>query len=200
MLTDMLFLILFIGLNIASAFHVPLQHSRSHSRSYPFITEETNESRLRYKDDRDVDTEKNLSITRIKKSVRSPSSSFSRVTKSTAIQNLVTIDNLDDFKDYMNSSNDKVLVVRFFASWCQNCKRTEPSFNRFVRRNPNIAFVNIPFTKNNADLHMALNVSAVPYGQIYISSKLVDEMSLTMKNWSHFEKSVKQYYTVETSR
>ena len=46
---------------------------------------------------------------------------------------------------------------------------------------------------------MALNVSAVPYGQIYISSKLVDEMSLTMKNWSHFEKSVKQYYMVETS-
>ena len=119
MLADMLLLILFIGLNIASAFNVPLQHSRSHSRSYTFITEEINDSRLQYKDDRDIDTDKNVSITKIKESVHPPSPSFSRVTKSTAIHNLVTIDNLDDFRDYMNSNEDKVLVVRFFASWCQ---------------------------------------------------------------------------------
>lgn len=70
------------------------------------------------------------------------------------------------------------------------CKGTEPSFNRFARRNPHISFVNIPFTKNNAQLHESLNVKSVPYGHIYQRAELVDEMNLSTKNWSVFEKSV----------
>ncbi len=70
------------------------------------------------------------------------------------------------------------------------CKETEPSFNRFARRNPNISFVKIPFTKDNAKIHEILNVKAVPYGQIYQRARLVHEMNLTKKDWALFEDSV----------
>merc|ERR1711976_197054 len=116
--------------------------------------------------------------------------SKSRIIRSTPIQNVVTIETMDDFRDHIHAHQDKVVVVRFSASWCKMCKRTEPSFNRFARRNPNISFVNIPYNQRNSKLHESLNVSSVPYGHIYHSAKLVDEMSLSSKNWSSFEHSV----------
>jgi len=114
----MLVLILFIGLNIAS--NAFLQRSTRH---HPFLAGGTINSRLQYKDDKDIDDEKNVSVVQVGQPANlnshSSSSFSSRVTKSTPIPNLVAIDNLVDFNAYMNSNQDKVLVVRFFATWCQ---------------------------------------------------------------------------------
>jgi thiol-disulfide isomerase/thioredoxin len=145
-------------------------------------------------DEEDGNDDKIKEIVERKKRLLSPS----RVIRSTPIKNIVSIETLDDFIDYMHNNRDEhqVVVVRFFASWCKTCKRTEPSFYRLVRRNPNIKFVNIPFTQHNSDLHETLNVSAVPYAHIYQSAKLIDEMKLnTTKHWSGFEQSVKKLNT-----
>ena len=43
----------------------------------------------------------------------------SRVVRSTPIKNVVTLETMDDFKQHIESNEDKVVVVRFFASWCR---------------------------------------------------------------------------------
>jgi thiol-disulfide isomerase/thioredoxin len=158
----------------------------------PVIKDNKRNSLLQYKNTHGED-EGNVAATEMKKPVERRKSSSSRVISSTPIKNLVTLDNLDDFIACMKKNEDKVVVVRFFANWCQTCKRAEPTFFRFARRNPSITFINIPFTKTNTDLHRALNVSVVPYGQIYSSTELVEEMKLTSKNWFNFEETMKKY-------
>ena len=43
----------------------------------------------------------------------------SRVVRSTPIKNVVTLETMDDFKQHIDSNQDKVVVVRFFATWCR---------------------------------------------------------------------------------
>ncbi len=49
----------------------------------------------------------------------SRSKSTERVLKSSPIQNLITIESLEDFNDCMYNNRDKVVAVRFFSSWCK---------------------------------------------------------------------------------
>lgn len=126
--------------------------------------------------------------------VSTPKSSSKRVLRSSPIQNLITIENIDDFTDCIQANRKKVVVARFFASWCKTCKQTEPSFVRFARRNPNIVFMNIPFNKRDNKLFEELHVNAVPYSHVYQSGELVEEMRLTSKHFSKFEATVKDYY------
>jgi thiol-disulfide isomerase/thioredoxin len=148
--------------------------------------------RLNYKNSDDDDNEKNkLSHQNIQKKANV------RVLKSTPIKNVIQIESLNEFESYMESIQNQQLlvVVRFYATWCKTCRKTEPFFFRFARRNPNITFLNIPFTQTNSNLHQALNVSSVPFGHIYHSTQLVEEMK--MNNWSMFEETVKHYATSE---
>ena len=41
------------------------------------------------------------------------------ISRSTPLQNIVTLETLDDFIDHMSSNKDKVVVARFSASWCR---------------------------------------------------------------------------------
>lgn len=119
----------------------------------------------------------------------------SRVTgRSNPIKNIIEIETLDKFRECMDENKDvKLIVVRFYATWCKTCKKTQPFFFRFARRNPDITFINIPYTQDNWTLHEALNVSSVPFGHIYHSTKLVEEMNLN--DWSIFERTIVGYHT-----
>ena len=50
------------------------------------------------------------------------------VSRSTPNKNIVTLETLDDFIDYMYLNKEKVVVVRFFASWCK-VRDTRVSFH-----------------------------------------------------------------------
>lgn len=104
-----------------SGFNIHQSHTQpSASRIHHPLVDDMKHSSLQYKHTHEED-EGSVATEKLKKPVERRKSSFSRVLSSTPIANLVNVDNLEDFIKCMDNNKDKVVVVRFHASWCQVC-------------------------------------------------------------------------------
>jgi hypothetical protein len=64
------------------------------------------------------------------------------------------------------------------------------------RYTPDVKFVDVPVTNDNANLHQGLGVPSLPFGHIYHpSAGLVEELKLTRKFFPVYEQSLHSYYT-----
>jgi hypothetical protein len=74
-----------------------------------------------------------------------------------------------------------------------------PSFYRFVREleHENVLFVDCPVTSQNAELHSALGVTAIPSAHIYhpLAGGLVESSRMSRAHYSRFEATVRSYVT-----
>jgi hypothetical protein len=60
---------------------------------------------------------------------------------------------------------------------------------------PDVKFVDVPVTNDNANLHQGLGVPSLPFGHIYHpSAGLVEELKLTRKFFPEYETSLHSYY------
>jgi len=113
-----------------------------------------------------------------------------RVVSSTPIKNLFAVDTIEDYAEFMEQHKTDLVVIRFFAPWCKACASIAPSYNRLARRHPEAFFLDIACTAKNTHLYEGLNVPYVPYGHIYNSDDLIDEMKMSKSNWKVFEAAV----------
>lgn len=115
--------------------------------------------------------------------------------KSKAPENLVRIETLEEYKRIVGGSKDeKVVAVRFFAPWCKACKAIAPSFYRLSVTYPDILFVDVPVTPENANLHQGLGVPSLPFGHIYHpEGGLVEEVKISKKYFPDFARALKSY-------
>ena len=107
------------------------------------------------------------------------------------IQNVIS---LEDFSNVIEKGRDenKVVVVRFIASWCKTCKFLRPHFDKAASSNPSVIFVEVPVLENNSNLHQGLGVESVPFGHIYHPTKgLVEETTLSRKTFGAFVDLIK---------
>lgn len=107
------------------------------------------------------------------------------------IQNVIS---LEDFSNVIEKGRDenKVVVVRFIASWCKTCKFLRPHFDKAASSNPSVIFVEVPVLENNSNLHQGLGVESVPFGHIYHPTKgLVEETTLSRKTFGSFVELIK---------
>ena len=107
------------------------------------------------------------------------------------IQNVIS---LDDFSHVIEKgrNENKVVVVRFIASWCKTCKFLRPHFDKAASANPSVIFVEVPVLENNSNLHQGLGVESVPFGHIYHPTKgLVEETTLSRKTFGSFVELIK---------
>jgi len=128
---------------------------------------------------------KNLVIQRRKK--KNSISSY----RPSNIQNVIS---LDDFSNVIEKgrNENKVVVVRFIASWCKTCKFLRPHFDKAASANPSVIFVEVPVLENNSKLHQGLGVESVPFGHIYHPTKgLVEETTLSRKTFGSFVELIK---------
>lgn len=108
--------------------------------------------------------------------------------------NLRTVHTLLDYKNQLEENSDKIVVVRFFATWCKACKAIQPSFYRMASLYPNITFLEVPVTNENANLHQGLEVPSLPYGHIYYpEAGLVEELKISKKYFPNLVKMVRWY-------
>lgn len=88
-------------------------------------------------------------------------------------------------------SSPSVVIVRYYASWCNACKRAEPHFLKLARENPHIKFVQVPILSSNSDLLEQVGVETIPWGQIYTPNHgLVTESKMNTKNFPAFRNLV----------
>lgn len=108
--------------------------------------------------------------------------------------NIYTVKSTQEYREKVESFKDNIIVTRFYAKWCKSCLATAPLFHRLARKNPGIIFIEIPVQSENADLHQGLNVPSVPFSRIYYpSAGLVEEMKISKKHWSTYEKVIGTY-------
>ena len=112
-------------------------------------------------------------------------------------ENIVqTVTTLEEYKEVVADEKDKLVVVRFFASWCKACQAIKPEYYRLSKQlqDENVKFVEVPLTKTNAFLHQGLGVPSIPYGHIYHpEAGLLEEQSVSKKNFKSFKAKLNSY-------
>lgn len=104
-------------------------------------------------------------------------------------ENARTAVTLQEFADVIEEGRrkNKMVVVKFHASWCKKCLSLRPSFRKAIVSNPDVIFVDVPVTETNANLHQGLNVPSIPYGHMYHPDRgLVEETKLSRESFSEF--------------
>lgn len=102
--------------------------------------------------------------------------------------------NIEEYKTEVVDVQDQMVCVRFYAPWCKACKAVEGSFRRMSREFPDIKFVEVPVTKENAFLHKGLGVPSLPFGHIYDPSVgLVEERKLNKNVFEEFRGILQTY-------
>lgn len=95
--------------------------------------------------------------------------------------NVRTVETLEEFKIAITDESSKVVVVRFYATWCRMCKAIEPMYYRVANKFSNVVFLDVPVIKGkNEDLFKELGVNTFPFAHIYFPTEgLMEEMKLT---------------------
>lgn len=110
---------------------------------------------------------------------------------------VITVMTMEDYKRVVVDEPDRLVVVRFHASWCKSCKASYPYFLRMVAKHGlsgKVLFVDAPLTKETAFLHEGLGVPTVPFGHVYHpAAGLVEERKLNKKVFRDFETAVDSY-------
>jgi hypothetical protein len=79
----------------------------------------------------------------------------------------------------------------------QTCRAMSPSYYKFVRelQHENVLFVDCPVTSQNAELHSALGVTAIPSAHIYhpLAGGLVESSRMSRAHYSRYEATVRSY-------
>jgi len=109
-----------------------------------------------------------------------------------------TVSTLEEYKEAVADETEKIVVVRFYASWCKACHAIKPEYYRLAKQlkeqGTNIKFVEVPLTQDNAFLHQGLGVPSIPYGHIYHpNAGLVEEQSVSKKNFRTFKTKLNSY-------
>lgn len=110
-------------------------------------------------------------------------------------RNVQLVDNLMDYKEVVVDEPEKLVVVRFFATWCRSCKASENHFKKMVSKfSPDVKFVEVPLTKETAYMLEGLDVKTVPFAHIYHpEAGLVEEMRASKRYSSELQKKVLSY-------
>lgn len=112
----------------------------------------------------------------------------------------LSVDSIQKYKHVVVDESDKIVVVRFWASWCKSCKASEPHFMKLVSKYQNldnamkVKFVDVPLTQETALLQNALNVPSVPFIHIYYpGAGLVEELKLSKPHIQKFDTILNSY-------
>mmetsp|Transcript_19141 Transcript_19141/g.27227 ORF Transcript_19141/g.27227 Transcript_19141/m.27227 type:complete len:245 (-) Transcript_19141:83-817(-) len=131
----------------------------------------------------------------INKSISAPETE-SPPLKNVRPSNIRVVHTLQEFKDVVASEKEKIVVVRWYASYCRSCKAIQPFFYRLAEkhREENVSFVEIPITEKNSILHQGLGIPSIPFGHIYHpDAGLVEELKISKKFFPKFERTLQWY-------
>lgn len=96
--------------------------------------------------------------------------------------NVKVVTTLEEYKEHIGGEKDKLIVVRFYATWCKACRAAAPPFYRLANTFTEVQFVEVPVTETNANLHQGLGIPSLPYSHIYHpDGGLVQELKMTKK-------------------
>jgi len=120
-----------------------------------------------------------------------------KTTKPSGLPNMMSVNSKEDLKKAVLEDENRLTVVRFHAPYCQSCKRMEPMLHNFARRNPDIQFIDVAYTKeeSNREVIHSLGVPSFPYCHVYhpASAGLLEEHSVNQKYFKDVASRIESY-------
>ena len=108
--------------------------------------------------------------------------------------NVKMIETLQEYKTVVGDEPDRVVAVRFYATYCKACQAVAPMFYRLATLYPDAMFIDVPVTESNTSLHQGLGVTSLPYAHIYHPIVgLVEEQKLTRTHIQSFKVKLHSY-------
>ena len=108
--------------------------------------------------------------------------------------NMVAIESLSEYKRVVGEESERIVAVRFHASYCRACRAVTPAFYKLAWTNPNVVFVDVPLTESTAVIHQGLRVPSLPFAHIYYpKAGLVEESKLLRKDVPSFQERLNHY-------
>ena len=164
-------------------------------RGTPSSSPKTHRSRRRGEREEDTDEEGNkYDDNRSSYSIAMTSATKTTRTAHHKPPNLVTIESLPEYKRVVGEESERIVAVRFHASYCRACRAMAPAYYQLVRTHPHVVFVDVPVSETTAVLHQGLRVPSLPFAHIYYPQVgLVEECKLLRKHVSSFEERLDHY-------
>ncbi|CAI5485882.1 unnamed protein product [Closterium sp. Naga37s-1] len=89
----------------------------------------------------------------------------------------------------MGSAEGRLVIVDFFAPWCDACKAVYPTVCEIAEKNPDVVFLKFNLA-DNRDLGKALGVKILPFFHFYRGQPTrLDAVCATIKTYPRLEKS-----------
>ncbi|GJP32798.1 hypothetical protein CLOM_g17402 [Closterium sp. NIES-68] len=93
----------------------------------------------------------------------------------------------------MGSTEGRLVVVDFFAPWCDACKAVYPTVCEIAAKSPDVIFLKFNLA-DNRDLGKALGVKILPFFHFYRGQPTkLDAVCATIKTYPRLEKYMKKY-------
>ncbi|XP_073480122.1 thioredoxin-like [Aquarana catesbeiana] len=85
------------------------------------------------------------------------------------------IESASEFKEFLKSAGDKLVVVDFTASWCRPCRRIAPLYEELSKAHPDVFFCKVD-VDDVAALSESCGITAMPTFQFYKNATKVAEI------------------------
>lgn len=83
--------------------------------------------------------------------------------------------NEQEFKEIIAEDNSKLLIIEFYASWCNPCKMLKPVLEELVVKNDDLEIYKVNVDKNSA-LADDLDIHSVPTLLFYREGKIIKQL------------------------
>ncbi|XP_075234765.1 thioredoxin-like isoform X2 [Lycorma delicatula] len=88
-------------------------------------------------------------------------------------KSLVTnLESLNEWKQLLEDTNGKILIVKFYAPWCIKCKEISPLYDQLSVKNKKLKFLKINVNKFK-QLSNEWNIEGVPTFMFFTNEKKV---------------------------
>lgn len=97
----------------------------------------------------------------------------------------VSVIDLEDYNSMINSQNDDLMIVNFWATWCGPCLKEIPHFGRFAKTYPNtdVILISVDFEKQASKVMSVLKRLGYT-GDTYLLSLSDEEFDQIKPGWT----------------
>lgn len=86
-----------------------------------------------------------------------------------------SVDTYEQFLGIMREEKGKVIIVDFYADWCQPCKKISPVFESLCKENPSILFLRVNVDVND-ETASVVGVTSLPTFHVYKDCEKLKEL------------------------
>ncbi|KAG2483193.1 hypothetical protein HYH03_017928 [Edaphochlamys debaryana] len=103
------------------------------------------------------------------------------------------INSIQQLVDELADAGDRLVIVEFYAQWCNACRALFPKICRLVGERPEVLFLKVNFD-DNKDAARTLGVKVLPYFHFYLGAQgRVAAFSCTISKLQLFKDNLEAY-------